>query len=490
MQFDEFGGHRNVINIVEHSIPLALKRGALWVARLQLEIAQRHLSGLRQDLGASVQLAALAQNINTAGALLTHTLPAPVDELVNWIEQRPEELRNPEQEAQWLLQAIEQCPDDQNLRGFTAQILYTCSAIEEAIKLLWKYIEKYPRQVSSIAYYLIDLLLMQDQPERVQSLGKLFRDNGVLQMALWCELKYAEVQQHPWTEIEKLCRELLKVQPEFSYVYHLLVNALFKQKRYAEAARELEAKCNKNDTPGDFSFLYKHVSFATIAQDWEGVRRSCKKLGIPVNTKKGPINENWGPVRIRFDTEGEGVFYEGLRTGPATARITELSPGEPQRLNDLIVFNPELLNVEPDDDEEDNDIPTFLDMGTIEEGNVGPGWFVYGAFPGKKQFKNFTDLVHKRGWFIHPSGDNEFSLINPKNGQRNLPGFCFLIAAPKNQSPKELNDFLVSASKQWEHPCVWPNLATRCDLPAETLQLHFDLMERYGITEVPDQFPE
>jgi hypothetical protein len=355
-------------------------------------------------------------------------------------------------------------------------------AADEAIKLLWEYVRKHLSEEDQIGYQLIDFLLEQNQFESLLNLGKEFRKSNSLPMALWCEIKHAETQQQ-WAEMEKLCRKLLEIDPERGYVFNLLINALMNQQRFVEAARELGAKCDKDGASVDPAFLVQHIGLATVVQDWEGVRRSCRKLGIPVNNKKGPIDEDWGNVKIQFGDAPDEPAYTALRTGPATARIIEIVPGEPQRLNDLIAFYPEPIDASEDNNKQENDVPTFRSVGVIiEDGNVGPGWFVNGVFPGEKELKKLADRAGKRGFFLQRVSDNDYSVKDP-NSDRKLPGICFLIAAPKDQPPKELNDFLESTCSQWQYPVSWLHLALGCNLPDDLIKSHFEILERYGLAD-------
>jgi tetratricopeptide (TPR) repeat protein len=483
LHFDRVQAHRDVINTVKLSIPLALARGGFWFARAQLEIAQRHLSKLRQDLGASAELAQLTQSIDTAASTAC-ALPVPANEFARWLEQLgTEKPRSPEQETQWLLQAIAEQPDDQDLYRYAANAMKACAVPDKAIGLLYKYIDTHPHERNACGHYLVDLLLARNQPENVQLLGKQFRKNNAPVMALWCDIKYAETQQQ-WPEVEKLCRQSLEIEPESEHVFDLLIDSLTSQERFAETAQELEARCDKNYDPNDLSYLFKHVSIATIAQDWEAVRRSCRKLGIPVNNEQGPIDEDWGSVKIRFNNNGEEVFCQAIRTGPATARITQLLPEEPQRLNDLIVFYSKPLEAQSQDESEPKDnTPAFGYMDTIKDGNVGPGWYVYGVFPGEEEFGKLTNLAQSKGFFVQRPDNLDYSIQDPEDNNKKLPGICFLIAAPMERKPEELHDFLASACSRWKHPWMWPDLILACDFPDDCIKSHYALCERYGLLE-------
>ena len=71
-------------------------------------------------------------------------LPAPPRWLVEQGEQG--DGRDPEREAQWLLQGVEQRPDDAAMLDVAASALNACGAEEEAIALLWAFVERHPHE--------------------------------------------------------------------------------------------------------------------------------------------------------------------------------------------------------------------------------------------------------------------------------------------------------------------------------------------------------
>ncbi|KAF1055478.1 MAG: hypothetical protein GAK43_00273 [Stenotrophomonas maltophilia] len=188
--FAQVGAHRLVIEVAALSLELALQRGARWVAQRQLELARTHLALLRQDRGAAAQVAALAARIE---ALPEATpLPVPAAELLAWLEQQGEQqqTRDPEREAQWLLQAHAECPDDGTLAEVAASALNACGAQREAQALLWDFVRAHAHEDGAPAYALMRLLSEQGDDDGLRRLADVFRGT-VPVFAHWCEVQRA-----------------------------------------------------------------------------------------------------------------------------------------------------------------------------------------------------------------------------------------------------------------------------------------------------------
>ncbi|MBF3202944.1 tetratricopeptide repeat protein, partial [Pseudomonas aeruginosa] len=86
-------------------------------------------------------------------------------ELLDWLAAQGSEdaPRNPEKEVQWLLQALAERPDDTDLREVAASALQACSADDEAIDLLWEYVERHTDEEQQLAYYLLNALLARGE---------------------------------------------------------------------------------------------------------------------------------------------------------------------------------------------------------------------------------------------------------------------------------------------------------------------------------------
>ncbi|NEL42143.1 MAG: hypothetical protein G3W69_30565, partial [Xanthomonas perforans] len=93
-----------------------------WTARRHLTLARAHLPKLRQDRGATQALDGWAARIAAASA--DEEAPVAAAQLLEWLNAQGDDVvRNPEREAQWLLQAVAERPDDAELVDTAASAL-------------------------------------------------------------------------------------------------------------------------------------------------------------------------------------------------------------------------------------------------------------------------------------------------------------------------------------------------------------------------------
>lgn len=173
--FAEVGSHRLLIEVAALSLELALQRGARWVALRQLELARTHLAQLRQDRGAAALVADLAGRIDALPDVAP--LPVPASELLAWLSEQGEQnqSRDPEREAQWLLQAQAQLPDDEALAEMAASALSACGAQAEARALLWRFVRAHDQDDGPAAYTLMRWLTEQGDDEGLRQLAGIYR---------------------------------------------------------------------------------------------------------------------------------------------------------------------------------------------------------------------------------------------------------------------------------------------------------------------------
>lgn len=200
--YAQVGAHRILIDAAEMAIALALQRGAVWTARRHLALARAHVPKLRQDRGATQLLDRLALRIETAPA--GEAAPVPAAQLLEWLEAQAEDVvRNPEREAQWLLQAVAERPDDAELVDTTASALSACAADDEAITLLWAFVQRHADRETSPTFRLMNLLLGRGDDAGMRRLAQLYRPL-VPVAALWCEAQLAQ-RLADWPALEQAC---------------------------------------------------------------------------------------------------------------------------------------------------------------------------------------------------------------------------------------------------------------------------------------------
>ncbi|MBE5268992.1 tetratricopeptide repeat protein [Stenotrophomonas sp. B2] len=474
--FARVGSHRLLIEVAALSLELALQRGARWVAQRQLGLARAHLPQLRQDRGASALVAALAARVESLPEVAP--LPVPAMELLAWLEARGEQnhARDPEQEAQWLLQAHAQCPDDEPLADTAASALNACGAQAEARTLLWDFVAAHPQHDGAAAYTLMRWLAEQGDDAGLRRLADVFRDS-VPVFAHWCEVQRAR-RVSDWPALEQAATALLELSPGSHGARGTLARMYMETGRFSDAQACYAQLIELLEEPN--AAHWDHMSAASAAHDWDAVRRSATAIGMELSSTEGVVEEPWGWVIIRSEEEGEPMEYYARRSGPVTARIVENAPANrAQQVGDWVVFDAALVHPAPEDEEaREHFIPTYAQVHVLERGGFARSWLIDGAHPGEDAWNALVEAVEAQGWKIWAHSRPDYTVTDPEAEDGTLPGLLFTIAQPQDHAPLALHRFLQQATAGWAHPLCWLRLAEACD---QDRQPHLDVIERYGL---------
>lgn len=473
--FTESGSYRMAIELAEYGIRLAIRRGSAWSAHRYLAQARACLPKLRRDLGASALLDQLASEIDALPN--QNDLPVTAENLLEHLAAQAGENndRNPEKEVQWLLLAVRQRPEDAALRDQAASALEACGAHDEAIALLWEYVETHTAQEENLAYTLLGALMNRGDEAGVLRLARLY-ENSVPLTAHWCLARLAS-HRDDWPAAERHCADLLETSPGSHGARRLHAHSLMQQKRFAEAAESYHAMYEH--TEQDQSVLWDYLIAATAAEAWDKVRAAAATLGMELDSQSGPIEEEWGTVIIRYIENGDPVDYFAQRTGPVSARIIENSRGNwRQHVDDWVVFDATPVFPAPEDEEERASfIRTFRHVHTLAQGGFGQGWLADGAYPGDEAFEQMREQLRARGWKVWIHSGDDYQVQDSSSGI-DLPGIFFTIAAPESVPPLEIHKALSASTEAWEHPLCWLRLAEHCELDIEP---HLAIIDRYGL---------
>lgn len=474
--FARVGSHRLLIEVAALSLELALQRGARWVAQRQLGLARAHLPQLRQDRGASALVAALAARVESLPEVAP--LPVPATELLAWLEARGEQShsRDPEQEAQWLLQAHAQCPDDEPLADTAASALNACGAQAEARTLLWDFVAAHPQHDGAAAYTLMRWLAEQGDDAGLRRLADVFRDS-VPVFAHWCEVQRAR-RVSDWPALEQAATALLELSPGSHGARGTLARMYMETGRFSDAQACYAQLIELLEEPN--AAHWDHMSAASAAHDWDAVRRSAAAIGMELSSTEGVVEEPWGWVIIRSEEEGEPMEYYARRSGPVTARIVENAPANrAQQVGDWVVFDAALVHPAPEDEEaREHFIPTYAQVHVLERGGFARSWLIDGAHPGEDAWNALVEAVEAQGWKIWAHSRPDYTVTDPEAEDGTLPGLLFTIAQPQDHAPLALHRFLQQATAGWSHSLCWLRLAEACD---QDRQPHLDVIERYGL---------
>ncbi len=225
--------------------------------------------------------------------------------------------------------------------------------------------------------------------------------------------------------------------------------------------------------------VWRMITMATAAEDWETVRAGAAKIGMPLKSAEGPIEEEMGLVRIVLPApDGSQRAVVSVRTGPATARLAmPQPPGLEYNAGDLVVFDPALLEPVPESPEEQESfIPPFAAVGMLRPGGY-TSWFFDGAAPTEAEWTEFNEVMAERGWPMWVYSDENYTVTHPSTGEP-LPGVFGWIAIPPDATPVELDAVLDDATERWTHPLAWLDLAKEVGVEVER---HERITREYGL---------
>ncbi len=109
------------------------------------------------------------------------------------------------------------------------------------------------------------------------------------------------------------------------------------------------------------------MATASILQQWDLVRAIAAELEIELTEGEGFIDEN-GAAKHSLPENYEYRYYYAQRIGPVTARIIEPTyrTDFPQHVDEIVVFDAEMLNTRPEDEEDQkNFTPLYGCLKTI-----------------------------------------------------------------------------------------------------------------------------
>lgn len=271
------GAHRKVVDLAKLQITLALERESVWVAKIAMKLAQRHMPKLRVLLGVDREFLELSEKIAAKEAEL---LARPVVEIP---ENSDEETQpDPEKDVETFRRAYLNAPDDAELLGKLVNALNACNAIDESIELLQRYVESHIQEDNGLCFDLLDLLLHRDDLQTIEHLAKQYEQAGLLHMALWFRARVIN-QQEDWSELESIGHQLLQNEKgrEWIGVYRMCSWAAQKQEawdRQLDYLQQLQQLMISREEDIR-NIQWDIMATASILQQWELVRAIAAETG-------------------------------------------------------------------------------------------------------------------------------------------------------------------------------------------------------------------
>ncbi|GAA0928948.1 tetratricopeptide repeat protein [Nonomuraea longicatena] len=464
--FSMMGGYRARIELALVAGELAVARQGVWQAKLLADLAESFLGELRAGDGLTERIAALRAKTD---ATTEPAAPGPVEERVAYFDAADGFNADPEKWVGWLSPLSG--TDLETTRRHTTTLGFLGYPATGA-DIYWKLLVD-PGEIASASAedvsYLTTLLIEARQDERLEQMAGLLDHAGK-------HLALARLHSARERWAETLAEGEHAIAAGAGLEARRLVSGAAQQ--LDDNAKGAQVLLEVIDELGDED-VWRMVVMATSAEDWALVRKGAAKIGMPLKSSEGPIEEEMGLIRVILPApDGGRRQVLSIRTGPATARLALPQPrGMEYNAGDLVVFDPQLLEPIPEDPkEQENFVPPFAAVRILRPGGY-TSYFFDGAAPGESDWTEFTEVMAERGWPMWVYSDENYTVDHPTSGEK-LPGVYGWVAVPPEVSAAEVDALLDDATERWSHPLAWLDLAREIDVEVER---HERIVKEYGL---------
>jgi len=465
---------------------LALKSKAFFSAQIALEVIDNLVTELHKDLGASKEQAARKKQFETqTKAFLTQLNLDKISE---------KEFLALQFDAHQLCafayeQAHKLWPSSSDIIFVLSEIYQEFNQYPKARVLLENFLESHPDDEKA-RYALGECLLSHSDTkeffERFDRLNISTLDARDQSGLYWLySFAHAIVEEEEKTKF--YLEKFLELNPDSKQANQRLAHLLTIMEDYSGSIKILNKLIEME--PLDQEHHWDRMVSATLLGDWSLVRDSAKAVNLELESESGPIEENFGVVRIRLDDQfSEGNFI-ALRTGPVTAIIKGVSDiGSPQYYGWKVVFDPTPLNRLDQQDEEGYacDIEGYYTLlfplvGVLEKTSF-EAFEIDGFHPGEKKLEALDSLLETHGAVLFQRSDENYVLnfINSSGEKEEKTGFYGYVLIPEASDFKKINDQLGQYASALENPMIWPDLLKVIG-DIQTMQVHLEIREKYNI---------
>ncbi|MEV4012048.1 tetratricopeptide repeat protein [Nonomuraea angiospora] len=464
--FGMMGGYRARVDLALVAGDLAIARQGVWQARLLADLTESAAAELRESEGVAERVAALRA---AADATSEPEAPGPLGERVGLFDAADGFNADPERWVGWLAplsgEDLEATRRHTTTLGFLG---YPTTGADIYWKMLVDTGDIATADADDVAY-LTTLLVEARQDERLEQMAAMLPH-----AAQHLTLARLHSARERWEETLEAAEHAVAAGAGLD-ARRLLSGAaqqLDANSRAAEVLLEVIDELADED-------VWRMIVMATSAEDWDTVRKGAAKIGMPIKSKEGPIEEEMGLIRLILPAPDGGQRQVlSIRTGPATARLALPQPrGMDYNAGDLVVFDPQLLEPVPDDpQEQQNFVPPFAAVRILRPGGY-TSYFFDGAAPSEEDWAEFTEVMAERGWPMWVYSDENYTVTHPSSGEP-LPGVFGWVAVPPNVSASEVDALLDDATERWVHPLAWLDLAREIDVEIER---HERIVKEYGL---------
>ncbi|MFG1943577.1 tetratricopeptide repeat protein [Nonomuraea sp. NPDC048826] len=464
--FGMMGGYRSRVELALVAGDLAVGRQGVWQAKALADLVESAAAELRDDSGVAERVAALRA---AAEATAEPEAPGPEAERVAYFDAADGYNADPERWIGWLAPLsgsdIEATRRHTTTLGFLG---YPATGADIYWKMLVDSGDIASADPDDVAY-LTTLLVEARQDERLEQMA------GMLpHAAKHLTLARLHVARERWAEALDNAEHAVAAGAgvDGRRIVATAAQQLDQNAKGAQALLEVLGDLGDED-------IWRMIVMATAAEDWDTVRKGAAKIGMPIKSTEGPIEEEMGLIRVILPApDGGRRQVLSIRTGPATARLALPQPrGMEYNAGDLVVFDPQLLEPLPEDPEEQkNFVPPFAAVSILRPGGY-TSYFFDGAAPSESDWAEFTEVMAERGWPMWVYSDENYQVNHPTSGEQ-IPGVFGWVAVPPGVSPVEVDALLDDATERWSHPLAWLDLAREVDVEVER---HERIVKEYGL---------
>lgn len=203
------------------------------------------------------------------------------------------------------------------------------------------------------------------------------------------------------------------------------------------------------------SDAWEAIVDGSAAKEWGLVRSAADLLNISLDGQEGPIVESWELITVEsIDDIGRIRRSSARRTGPATARIEQVSPPwqQTQNFGDSLVFLPASASLNTD-----SKISTYQALVVTDPGGYH-SIVVKGSTPAEEDASSLARGITDAGYFLSSygyerTGDNPRSIVD------------LVIAVGQQIDEVELDEELTRLTTGWDGFIAWPTLLERLGRP-------------------------
>lgn len=452
----ENGAMRDTITIANRQAQLAILRKDAFTLDKCIEIIELSIVHLNKDLGASALLGDLkVEHEKLSVAAFEYSL----EQLHRMLDE--------EQDISLtqLHQAYAVYRDDWLINDVYAKKLAENGFVTEAKGVLEQGISQHGVNCPLLNTYY-QCLLKSKQTDEFDCFVSQLEFEELSQESQLDTLRFKAVRY--WTDDKalslKAVQQFLQIEPQSRQMLHRAATLSIELADYQLSIEYYQQLIDPQDEDS-LSLSWDLLVPATILQDWVLVRQASKALDIEFCTEQGPVDENWGAIRLQLDDEEQSIVH-ATRIGPVHAVVTHVNDiYDEQFLDDVVVFEPTPLNELNQTDEqgqaqdsEGNDTLLFEAVKTVKKGDLFY-FTIDGVHPGEAQWSNFLTAIVDYSIKGAVLSNQHYRLDDAQQeGDCDLLGVYFVGAVTCQRDLSELKEVLLKLTDEFNYPLLFKEL--------------------------------